>query len=240
MDHQHKIVFLTSLNDVPEKIDIAIIATGASIRERVTAELLSVCSVQCLILEKVLFQQASSYERILDLIRSTGTRAWVNHPRRMFPHYRSLKKALRSTPAAPLVFQVTGTSWGLGCNALHLLDLISFLTDSPLLQVETNWIDPVIHDSKREGHIEFTGTLKATFGDDSHGTISSLPGTPGPVTVTIATATDKWIIQEGGTPGVIRMDSLQQYTHTFEAITTLSSQAMKKPWRTTSFFWRAC
>ena len=58
---------------------------------------------------------------------------------------------------------VNGGNWGLACNAIHFIDIFSFLTDSKVLTVSTDELEQKIYPSKREGYIEVFGRLNITF-----------------------------------------------------------------------------
>ncbi len=200
--HQVPLHFISSMEQLPPALDLVIVATGADVRAEVVQQLLTRHSVRYLVLEKVLFQDLGSYERIRALLDTTGTPAWVNHPRRMFAHYRQIREQLAAAPG-PLVFSATGSNWGLACNALHLVDLCCFLTGSEVAELDLAWTDPVLHPSKRPGFIEFTGTLRGKLKDNSVFTITSLPGDPGALTVHAATASRRWLVQEGAQPSMV-------------------------------------
>jgi len=202
LEHNHKIQYLKNLQNVPQQINLAIIATGADVREQVILELLEHAHVAFLILEKVLFQDLQAYTRISTLLKQKGVKTWVNHPRRMFSHYQELKSQIH-TKKSPLVYSITGSNWGLGCNALHFIDLICYLSDSTLNTLETNWLDYEIISSKRIGYVEFTGTLKGTLTNGDVFTISSINKEPSGITIFLASAYESWTICESAVSKII-------------------------------------
>lgn len=167
-----RVSYHTSLNELPDHIDYAVIATAADIRLAVLQGLLNGRSVRNLLLEKVLFQRVSDYQIASDLLRDAGAQAWVNCPRRAFPIYQSIRnffegKALRH-------FQVHGGNWGLGCNSIHFLDLLAFLTGEVPHSFSTIGLDRMPIASKRANFMEFTGSLRGQCGTASF-EITSLP-----------------------------------------------------------------
>jgi len=202
VQHAVPLHFVNSWEQLPAAFDLVIVATGADVRAAVVAQLLARHTVRYLVLEKVLFQDLASFDHISELIHRKAVPAWVNHPRRMFPHYRQIQTELAAAPG-PLVFTATGTNWGLACNALHLVDICCFLTGSAVAELDLQWTDPVIHPSKRPGYIEFTGTVRGRLEDNSLFTITSLPGTPGALTVQAAAAGHRWLVQEGAHPSMV-------------------------------------
>lgn len=158
------ITFYDSIDKLSDKIDLVIVATGANVRSKVITELLNLKNVSNLILEKVLFQTIAEYSIMDELLEKTKTKCWVNHPRRMFPIYKELKNELKNAKNISYSFQ--GGDWGLGCNALHFIDHLSFLTDSSDLKVDSTYLDNKIYDSKRKGFSEFSGLLVGSLSNN--------------------------------------------------------------------------
>lgn len=158
-----KASFHASISDLTGVFDIAIVAANSDVRRQVIEQLLAHCLVNNLILEKVLFQRLEDYDYVEALLKTHSVKAWVNCPRREWPFYRGLKKRL----AGKRLYEVNvgGSSWGLGCNAIHLIDLIAFLTENSEYTLSPEFLDTHIVASKRPGFIEFTGVLNGKFAD---------------------------------------------------------------------------
>jgi hypothetical protein len=62
-----------------------------------------------------------------------------------------------------LSFEFSGADWGLACNSVHFLDLITYLTGSFPLYIETDKLLPEIFPSKRHGYVEFLGKLTVSY-----------------------------------------------------------------------------
>lgn len=171
--------------------DLAVVATAADVRRGVITMLLQEVECRMMILEKVLFQKLDDFAFVGSLFDSYGVSAWVNCPRRLFPTYISIRDIVGDERVA---MSVTGTGWGLGSNGIHFIDLFEYLTGMTV----SEWhplLDKEVIKSKREGFVEFTGTV---FGNAGGHTLSltSLPGDKTGVTVTITTAHDRWTIAE--------------------------------------------
>lgn len=78
---------------------------------------------------------------------------------------------------------MVGGDWGLGCNAIHFLDLLTFFTGKVDFELDVSHLDSEIRVSKRERFVEFTGCLlgkcgetkfspKSTFESQANHTIS--------------------------------------------------------------------
>jgi predicted dehydrogenase len=106
-----RINFFENIQDLSSKLDIVIVATNADVRYEVVKELLEKKDVEYLILEKVLFQKIDDYHKVEKLLKETKTKCWVNHPRRMYPFYKSLKEKLLL--CKNINFSVSGGAWDL-------------------------------------------------------------------------------------------------------------------------------
>lgn len=195
--HNHSIAFTTQWKDLPEHFDVVIVATSANVRAKVVTQLLDNYKVSFLILEKVLFQDIESYETIYSLIQKTNTTTFVNHPRRTFDFYKQIKRDFNTSKDKTLLMQVVGGNWGLGCNALHFIDMFSFLTNSNLSQVNTDLLDDKILKSKREGFIEFSGTLTGVMESGDSFTVSAFDEPSSDITVSLTSNSNRWFINEG-------------------------------------------
>ena len=56
-----------------------------------------------------------------------------------------------------------GGPWGLACNAIHFIDLVSWIKDENLIHIDTTGLNTEWHPAKRKGFWEVFGSLKATF-----------------------------------------------------------------------------
>ena len=141
--------------------DLAIIATPSHCRPDVVANVNSCCKINGWILEKILAQSASELRRIEQALKFSD-RVWVNTPRRIMPWYESIKKELFSTSANLRSVRVSGGCWGLACNSIHFIDLVSWLSNSQVRSVSSSdlikWSK-----SKRIGCYEVFGKLNVEF-----------------------------------------------------------------------------
>jgi hypothetical protein len=175
ISHGHEFYWLSNVDELPAYIDICFITTVADIRARIIEQLLASRKVDCLILEKVLFNRLDDYSRISNLFENSGVNCFVNHPRRMFPAYQDIKNKHRLSKART-VMSVYGNSWGLGCNSLHFLDLFHFLTESKPTLILTDLLDSEFFVGKRNDTIEFSGSIAVNTEDGDHCIISSMTG----------------------------------------------------------------
>ena len=204
IEFEHTIKYITDWDNIPSELDLVIVATGASVRSKVVTKLLTICNVKNLVLEKILFQDVESYSGIRELITNTNTATLVNHPRRMFKHYKEIKNVITESDEN-VSFQVFGGNWDLACNALHFIDLFSFLSQSEVKSIDFEGIDNNIIKSKRLNCIEFTGTLKGVLKNGNDFNICSLEGDYEDITISVLTKSNRWIIQEGSAQKIIHL-----------------------------------
>jgi hypothetical protein len=191
---QHAVTYHTELKSLTtNKFDIAILATNANVRSKIIKELLRSNKVGYFILEKVLFQSIREYQEISELLKETDSRAFVNCTRRMFDFYQKLKVSVMND--GPVIMEVIGNNWGLGCNSIHFVDLFNFLTKDNITIWQNN-LDENFIDSKRVGYKEFTGNLS---GRTSSGNSLSLTcynnGAPN-ASIRISNQNKRFIIEE--------------------------------------------
>ena len=157
---QHKITFLPSFENIPKKIDIAIVATNADVRPQVVKQIEANFEVCYWILEKVLAQSVTMLSEILALTQNSSG-AWTNIPRRMMAWHKQIRERLRSE--STLKITGSGSLWGLACNGIHYLDLVSWWTDEKLRKIDTSKLDSKWIESKRKGFFEVTGKITAVY-----------------------------------------------------------------------------
>lgn len=153
--------YCMSINELPAKLDYVIVATTADVRLHVLQSLLARSTVRFMLLEKVLFQKLGDYAIADTLLKTHAVLTWVNCPRRTYPLYDSVQEFF-DTPLRS--FQVSGGSWGLGCNSIHFIDLLSKLTGMDPTEMSAESLDPTLIPSKRANFMEFTGSLRGKFG----------------------------------------------------------------------------
>jgi predicted dehydrogenase len=179
---------------VSAEFDVGIVATNSDIRRRIVEELLDMKKVKYLMLEKVAFQSANDFERVMKLLKAKHVKAWVNFPRRVIPFYKELKKLIK--PHEQVFYTVQGGDWGLACNALHFIDVLSFLTEETDYEVSCDSLDRKIKESKRKGFVEFTGSLHCHFHNGSELSLVSQNNSVCPPLITILTTSLLSVVKE--------------------------------------------
>jgi hypothetical protein len=188
----HNLTFHDTIDGLPKKIDCAIVATNADVRPTVVHDIAHFSSVKYWVLEKVL---AQSQEGISQILRSTlhSYGSWVNTPRRIMPWYQNIK--FNSGLLHPTSLKVRGGYLGLACNAVHFLDLFSWLSGESLIEVDTSRLESHFYEAKRIGNWEIFGTLQANFSGGGYVEISSTKSLE-PITLEISDSNSSWTIAE--------------------------------------------
>lgn len=173
VSHNHEVFFSSKLSDIEDNIDLAIIATNSKVRASLIKDLLSIAKVNFLILEKVLFPSLKEYDDVNQLLSKRNVKTWVNHPRRIYSHYQSISEDFSRFSKDTSSYIASGCNWGLGSNALHLIDLFSFIEKSMLDSLVLEGLDNQLIQSKRSGYVEFTGTIRGILRNGSIFSIAS-------------------------------------------------------------------
>lgn len=191
-----RLVFARSLSAcAPGSYDLVVVATTANVRAEVVCQLLAERQVAALVLEKVLFQRSSDLSRVGQLLDRQQVATWVNCPRRMYPFYRMVRDMFRSERQLSMV--VSGGGWGLASNAIHFLDLLSFLREQEKCKVvDTSGLSPYVYASARRGFKEVMGLLRAIWSSGSELELRDDGPSGGPVIVRIRTSQSTLVIDE--------------------------------------------
>ncbi len=151
-------------NFLPDEIDLAIIATSSSTRRVCFESLIGRSKVKNIIFEKVLFQTTDDYDKVERSLISNSINAYVNCNRRYMQSYIDFKDKLSSENIKKIT--ISGGNWGLGCNGIHMIDLISYLLNDKELYIYQCNLEKMV-DSKRKGFKEFYGKIVGETKDNS-------------------------------------------------------------------------
>ncbi len=147
--------FVQSMNEIPNELDIVIVATSSGPRFSIVQDLLSKHKIQYLILEKFLFQRLAEYDIIEQLINEKNIKAYVNCPRRMLESYQIIKNNINNGISVNMTY--IGTDWGLCCNSIHFIDIFMYLCNAETYELNLDEMIPEVIESKRQGYIELRG-----------------------------------------------------------------------------------
>jgi predicted dehydrogenase len=155
--------FYTQVMPEAENFNLAIIATMASHRFDAFLRAIECNKIANIIFEKVLFQSLNQIYKCGQILEQKGINAWVNCPRRMMPGYQKIKHQIK--PNTALSIKVSGTDYGLACNAIHFIDLFAYLIgDKKIDLIEQNLV-PAVHQAKRADCLEVFGNIILSSGN---------------------------------------------------------------------------
>jgi hypothetical protein len=180
-----QINFCNELKQKNEKFDLVIIATNSDVRFEVTKNLVNKHNVQCIVFEKIVFQREKHFEQILHLLHQKKIKAWVNCPRRLYDFYMQLKDLLKAEDL--IYFSLTGGEWGMGCNSVHFLDLICYLSGTSDINIDRIYLDPGFIPSKRPGFFEFTGRIEGRISEKIQFRLHSQRASTAPISISLST-----------------------------------------------------
>ena len=158
-----------SLDDLPDSLDLVIIATNSVVREKVIRDVTKKCSVKNLILEKILFQRKVQYIEVDKFLKESSVPAWVNCWMRAADLFKQIKSDLDLS--YPIQIKVDGSQWRMGTSSLHFMDLFSYFTECDDFRFTETKLRSEIVDSRHKGFQEFTGQMT---GQNSRGDTLSL------------------------------------------------------------------
>ena len=193
----HRVHYRLDMKLVNENhFDFLILATGAAVRFQILSELLDMFSFTYAILEKILFQDMSSYADASRAIAQYDVSVFVNCPLRTYPFFKLLKKNHISKDSITKIAYKGGEWAGLACNSIHYLDLLNFLTDEELMEIHTDHLDDGHIESKRMGCIELTGRLDGVYSSGSIIQIEVVKGSLADSHIEIANGSFRVVIDE--------------------------------------------
>ena len=191
MPHVH---YLSNVSELPYEIECTVIATNSNVRRQVFEELISHSHLRYIIFEKVLFQTATDYELVEKKLNEYEIKAWVNCARREWVGYKELKKEL--TDIKDIHFFISGGKWGIGCNGIHMLDLVEYLSGDCISNISTLGLENGLYESKRIGYVEFYGNISGNVCSGKSFNIICMKNSNLPLTIEIVTEKKRYFIEE--------------------------------------------
>lgn len=164
--------FVSSLDKVPNELDIVIVASSSKPRFAIVNQIVASHNVKYLVLEKFLFPKLSDYPIISDLLKEKGISTWVNCPRRMWEGYEYISKLIDKNK--PVEYTFEGGEWGMCCNTIHFVDIFMWLSGQNEYHLDIGNLEQTVVDSKRAGYVEIYGTEVFTTSNGSILKLTSL------------------------------------------------------------------
>jgi len=182
--HDIEVEWYENLDGLEQGSDLTIVSTTARGRAAILKALVEKGHKRFLV-EKIVCQSETEYESILKVFGEKDVKGWVDCTRRYFPFYELIIPLLEKERT--VIFNATGGNHGLGCNAIHLLDLFWRITGSSRqLQLNGDYLSPrLLPNPRGEDLIEFSGTLVAITKAETFASISFHPENSAPVLIGI-------------------------------------------------------
>lgn len=214
--------YVTNFDLLPKNVDLAIIATSSEHRLNALENLLKTSNCKAIILEKFLFPTKGEHERASALLQQhKNTLFYVNCIKRRFEAYQFVKEKLDALEGK-LKISVKGNNWGLAGNGVHYIDLLYFISNSPIKSIELPVVSYTeIIESKRLGYIELLGKCIAIAENGAEALIECTPGDYDKIETHIEKNNKQFTIVEfGSTVEVIIDDVKTVFDYPFQSILT--------------------
>ena len=221
----HSIFWYDSIQKISKISDLVIISTLSEGRVRLIENLLKKKNKKFLI-EKPVCQSSKEYENLLRQFRLFKATGWVNTNRRYFESYKKIKQELKNSIFFDI--HVFSTSSGLGTNAIHFIDLFSWLTNDSKIKLNGDFLLPKLFPNKRGKQFkEFYGTIIGSGKNNSNVTLTFLPSNTESIFVTISTNSANYIIDELNQNGIKISKKTKKFGFKFEHASNLTTKIAK-------------
>ena len=138
-----------SLDEIDESIDLFVVATSCEPRLSIYKQCLE-RNPRYIILDKYLFKSREEFEECLTLTRvPTFVNQWMYGSKTFDPLFEEQARSV----------ELTGSGWGLACNAVHWIDVFKRHMNITNLQVGSDTTVSKVFPSKRVGYEEIYGEL---------------------------------------------------------------------------------
>lgn len=154
-----KFVNFKKINDIKlfkKKIDLTIISTTAKGRFKLIKSLVKTKS-KYWIIEKIIEQNSNSTNKIKKILEPFS--CWVDMPRRGIKEYNLIKKILEKKKITNVNLKVTMHGDRIVTSAVHLIDLMCWLLNSSIKDIDTSYLNKNWTESKRKGFFDIGGKL---------------------------------------------------------------------------------
>ena len=112
----------------------------------------------------------------------------------MYTFYQEVQRNLGN--GERIIYEEQGVNWGMGCNSIHSIYLISFVSGETDFRITSSELDIEILASKRKGFLEFTGALHGISENGSKFSLISYKESNAPRVIKISGNTSRYIISE--------------------------------------------
>ena len=112
----------------------------------------------------------------------------------MYTFYQEVQKNLGN--GERIIYEEQGVNWGMGCNSIHSIYLISFVSGETDFRITSSDLDMEIINSKRKGFLEFTGSLHGISENGSKFSLISSKESNTPIVINVSANTSSYTIHQ--------------------------------------------
>jgi predicted dehydrogenase len=170
IDTENKLEFKLFDNKGTDKFEIVIFATTANGRLKQFQNVM-VNLPQFVLFEKPLGQSFIEVSTLLQKVKDSGVRCFVNLNMRMYDYVKDLKRDLNTLPqfAGIKSINFSGGSLGISANGIHYLDLLLFLFDAHSANIVAGQIEDKFIQSGRGAEFgDYGGWVHINFFDNNN------------------------------------------------------------------------
>lgn len=187
--------WLSSLDEASRSGDLCIVATHADVRCQIVREVTEKLGYDRYLIEKLVAQTVSDYERLTTFADARGLSIWVDCKNRTHSSHQRVKEQL--VAGEPIVFIVSGGNHGLANVGVHAADLFIFYDDAERIYPAGARIDERVHPSKRASDVlDLSGTLLGYSDKGSHFVLSFSGDGDSPVQFSIVSPTYRALVDD--------------------------------------------
>tara|TARA_Y100000590_G_scaffold141270_3_gene162065 strand:- start:8923 stop:9882 length:960 start_codon:yes stop_codon:yes gene_type:complete len=190
-------IWYKDIDNVPV-LDIAIVATSSYPRFEIVKNLIMM-GYKKFLLEKIVFQSEKQFIAIIRMINESDSVAYCNFVNRYFVAYNNIKKQLKQS-TKQININVLGGAFelGLGCNAIHYIDILQYLTNNDEIELKKFNLQ-LLESGNRRGSIykEFYGMLQLANNNGDTITLNSELELEQDITISIVQGEKTFFLNEG-------------------------------------------
>ena len=153
----NNIIIIEKLNKLPKNLHLAIISSYSKNRFILIKSILRYSITENFIIEKIVEQSVQNLKKMQILLKNINS--YVSFTRRKSTIYKNFKKK----KLKKIILNVQNDNWGMASNGIHYLDLISWLSNKKIKNIDINDLD-YWYPGKRKGFYEVNGKLSFYFG----------------------------------------------------------------------------
>tara|TARA_B100000963_G_scaffold357109_1_gene378582 strand:+ start:446 stop:1399 length:954 start_codon:yes stop_codon:yes gene_type:complete len=184
-----------NINHLPI-LDIAIVATSSNPRFEIVKSLINL-GYKKILLEKVVFQSEKQFNVIIKMINEAKAVIYCNFVNRYFKAYNNIKKQLNQKNEKVSI-DVHGGPFGLGCNAIHYIDIFQYLLNEDVVKLKKCNLHLFKNGNKRGSiYKEFYGEIKLCNGKGDIINIISDLEYKGDITINIKQGNREFLLDQG-------------------------------------------